>query len=135
LAEKFLPEENESSEFIIAESDATKNEYNGVQVEGLPTLLFFPKGSDKAEDQIAFDSSDRSLEALEKFVLSGGTEFPAEPEGGPEDDMEGDYESDDYEGEEFDDYEDYDDELSDDEEDVAYLDEPEDFGELPKDEL
>ena len=34
-------------DIVIAKSDATTNEFDGVDVQGFPTLKFFPKGGDR----------------------------------------------------------------------------------------
>jgi protein disulfide-isomerase A1 len=83
---------------IIAKSDATANEFDDVEVQGFPTLKFYPKG--EARDIVDYEGG-RDLEALIKFVESGGTE------GNEPADDEDDYEDDeDYDGDEDD--EDYD---------------------------
>ncbi|CBY34553.1 unnamed protein product [Oikopleura dioica] len=87
---------------IIAKTDATANEFDGVDVQGFPTIKFFPKGEDA--DVIEYEG-DRSLEALILFVESDGTEGN---EGGDEDEDYDDEDYEDYDDEE--DYEDYDDE-------------------------
>lgn len=37
----------DDEDVVIAKMDATKNEVDLVQIQGFPTLKFFPKGSDK----------------------------------------------------------------------------------------
>lgn len=56
---------------IIAKTDATANEFDGVDVQGFPTIKFFPKGEDA--DVMEYEG-DRSLEALILFIESDGTE-------------------------------------------------------------
>ena len=56
---------------VIAKTDATANEFDGADVQGFPTIKFFPKGEDS--DVIEYEG-DRSLEALITFVESDGTE-------------------------------------------------------------
>merc|ERR1712141_344369 len=83
---------------IIAKSDATANEYPGVDVSGFPTLKYFPKGEKKMVDY----SGGRDLDSLKKFVESEGKAdaAPAEEEDEDyEDDYDEDYEEDE-EGEE-----------------------------------
>lgn len=37
----------ENDDVVIAKIDSTKNEIDGIQISGFPTLKFFPKESDK----------------------------------------------------------------------------------------
>ena len=39
----------DDDDVIIAKMDSTKNEIEEVQIQGFPTLKFFPKGSDKVQ--------------------------------------------------------------------------------------
>jgi protein disulfide-isomerase A1 len=64
LAEKF----KDNSEIVIAKMDSTANEVAEVKVQSFPTLKFFPKGGGEVVDY----SGERTLEALSKFVASGG---------------------------------------------------------------
>merc|ERR1719220_2557359 len=106
---------------IIAESNAVENEFEDVQIEGLPTLLYFPKKENKEYKDVIDYKGERTIEAFVKFIDSEGTVI-TEPE-------EPDYE-DEEEGEDgdFDDYDDYEDDdedadfLTDEEEDIAYTD-------------
>merc|ERR1712004_236592 len=68
-------------DIVIAKSDATANEFDGVEVSGFPTLKYFPKGERKIVDY----SGGRDLESLKKFVETNGGEDAAEEE---EDDTE-----------------------------------------------
>lgn len=45
LAEHF----KDDPDVIIAKMDSTKNEVDEVQIQGFPTLVFFPKDSDKVK--------------------------------------------------------------------------------------
>jgi len=74
LGEHFKDDES----IIIAKSDATANEFDGIQVQGFPTIKYFPKGEKKVVDY----SGGRDLESLIKFVESEGIT----KEEGPEDD-------------------------------------------------
>jgi len=93
----------DNDDVIIAKSDATANEFDDVDVQGFPTLKFYPKGSDK---EIIDYEGGRDLEAMIKFVESGGTEGNEASEEDDEDyddyDEEDDYE-DDEEGDDYDD--------------------------------
>lgn len=51
---------------VIAKMDGTANEHKDVEIQGFPTLLFFP-AKDGAE-AISFDSGDRTLKTLTKFI-------------------------------------------------------------------
>jgi len=68
-------------DIVIAKSDATANEFDGVEVSGFPTLKYFPKGERKIVDY----SGGRDFDSLKKFVENDGSEAPAEAE---EDDAE-----------------------------------------------
>merc|ERR1712045_721199 len=61
---------------IIAKSDATANEFAGVEVQGFPTIKYFPKG----EKQIVDYNGGRDLDSLIKFVENEGKEVEAEEE-------------------------------------------------------
>merc|ERR1712066_819755 len=81
LGEHFKDDES----IIIAKSDATANEFAGVEVQGFPTIKYFPKG----EKQIVDYNGGRDLDSLIKFVENEGKEVEAEEE---EDDDEEDVE-------------------------------------------
>lgn len=72
LAEKF----KDKDDLVIAKMDSTANEVEQVKVQSFPTLKFFPKGSQDIVDY----NGERTLEALAKFVESGGKEGAGEPE-------------------------------------------------------
>lgn len=83
LAQKF----EDKDDIVIAKMDSTGNELEDVKIQSFPTLKFFPKDSDKIVDY----NGERTLDALTKFVESGGKEQAAEEEGDeeePEDDEE-----------------------------------------------
>jgi protein disulfide-isomerase-like protein len=73
-------------DIVIAKSDATANEFDGVEVSGFPTIKYFPKGERKIVDY----SGGRDFDSLKKFVENDGAEAPAEAE--EEDDTEEDVE-------------------------------------------
>jgi len=87
---------------IIAKSDATANEFDDVEVQGFPTLKFYPKG---AEREVIDYEGGRDLDSMIKFVESGGTEGNE-----PSEDDEEDYDDEDYDDEDYEDDEDEDDE-------------------------
>jgi hypothetical protein len=87
--------------FDIVKSDATANEFDDVEVQGFPTIKFYPKG--EARDIIDYEGG-RDLEAMIKFVESGGTEGNEPADDGEEDD----YDDEDYDEDDEDDDEDYD---------------------------
>merc|ERR1739848_512826 len=60
LGEKYKDHPN----IVIAKSDATANEFADVEVQGFPTLKFFPAGERKIEDY----SGGRTLEDFVKFL-------------------------------------------------------------------
>ena len=82
----------DSEDVIIAKSDATANEFEDVDVQGFPTIKFWPKGEGRyvtaqkfatnveIQVEIKFFSEHvdyngaRDLDAMIKFVESGGTE-------------------------------------------------------------
>merc|ERR1712156_125286 len=101
---------------IIAKSDATANEFDDIDVQGFPTIKYWPKGEDR--EQVDYNGG-RDLDALVKFVESGGTEGN---EAGEDDD--------DYYDDYYEDDEDYDDEDYEDDEDEDYEDEDEGHDEL-----
>lgn len=72
LAEKF----KDRDDLVIAKMDSTANEVEQVKVQSFPTLKFFPKGS----QQIVDYNGERTLDALTKFVESGGKEGAGEPD-------------------------------------------------------
>jgi len=80
-------------DIVIAKSDATANEFADVEVQGFPTLKYFPKG----EKNIVDYNGGRDLETLIKFVENDGKEVEEEEE---EDDSEEDIEEDEEAGEE-----------------------------------
>ncbi|XP_033747481.1 protein disulfide-isomerase-like [Pecten maximus] len=66
LGEKF----KENADVVIAKMDSTANEISDVKVQSFPTLKFFPKNSEEIIDY----NGERTLEALSKFLESGGKE-------------------------------------------------------------
>lgn len=62
---------------VIAKSDATLNEFDGVEVQGFPTLKYFPKGEDAAMMDY---NGGRDLDSLIKFVENEGKEVAEEEE-------------------------------------------------------
>ncbi|GAB0087000.1 Protein disulfide-isomerase [Sergentomyia squamirostris] len=64
LAEKFKDNEN----VVIGKMDATANELEHTKITSFPTLKFYKKGDNVAVDY----NGERTLEALTKFVESGG---------------------------------------------------------------
>jgi len=73
----------DQDDIIIAKSDATANEFEGVEVQGFPTLKYFPKGSD---NKIVDYNGGRDLDSLVKFVENGGVEAAEEDSAEDEDD-------------------------------------------------
>jgi len=64
LGEKFTGDEN----VVIAKMDSTANEVSDFEIQGFPTLKYFPSGSDKVVDY----NGDRTLDAMAAFVTSNG---------------------------------------------------------------
>merc|ERR1712076_289765 len=62
---------------VIAKSDATLNEFDGVEVQGFPTLKYFPKGEGAAMMDY---NGGRDLDSLIKFVENEGKEVAEEEE-------------------------------------------------------
>merc|ERR1711990_1267594 len=62
---------------VIAKSDATLNEFAGVEVQGFPTLKYFPKGEGAAMMDY---NGGRDLDSLIKFVENEGKEVAEEEE-------------------------------------------------------
>jgi len=69
---------------VIAKMDSTANEIEEVKVQSFPTLKYFPKDSDEVVDY----NGERTLEAMTKFVESGGKDGAGAPEEDEEDDEE-----------------------------------------------
>merc|ERR1712018_102942 len=63
-------------DIVIAKSDATANEFDGVEVSGFPTLKYFPKGERKIVDY----SGGRDFDSLKKFVENDGADAPEDDE-------------------------------------------------------
>merc|ERR1719384_1334498 len=68
-------------DIVIAKSDATANEFDDVEVQGFPTLKYFPKG----EKAIVDYNGGRDIDSLVKFVENDGKVVEEEEE---EDDTE-----------------------------------------------
>ena len=73
LGEHFKDDES----IVIAKSDATLNEFDGVEVQGFPTLKYFPKGEGAAMMDY---NGGRDLDSLIKFVENEGKEVAEEEE-------------------------------------------------------
>jgi len=69
---------------VIAKMDSTANEIEEVKVQSFPTLKYFPKDSDEVVDY----NGERTLEAMAKFIESGGKEGAGAPEEEEEEDDE-----------------------------------------------
>uniref|UniRef100_A0A672GLN1 protein disulfide-isomerase n=1 Tax=Salarias fasciatus TaxID=181472 RepID=A0A672GLN1_SALFA len=78
LGEKY----SDHADIIIAKMDATANEVESVQVDGFPTIKYFP--AEGKEVGITF-TGNRDLETFSKFLDSGGV-LPQEEEDDDEDD-------------------------------------------------
>jgi protein disulfide-isomerase A1 len=80
LGEHFKDDES----VVIAKSDSTLNEFDGVEVQGFPTLKYFPKGGGMVDY-----NGGRDLDSLIKFVENEGKEVEeAEEEDEEEEDIE-----------------------------------------------
>ena len=88
LGEHFKDDES----VVIAKSDSTLNEFDGVEVQGFPTLKYFPKGGGMVDY-----NGGRDLDSLIKFVENEGKEVAEEEE---EDEEEEDIEEEEEEEEE-----------------------------------
>lgn len=110
----------DSEKYVIGKMDATTNEADGEEVQGFPTLKFYPAGEDKASIDY---QGGRDLDSLIKFVESDGADQP-EGEEGDEDEDDEDYDDEDYD----EDDEDFD-------EDDEDFDEDEDIEDPEHDEL
>jgi len=93
----------DAEDVIIAKSDATANEFEDVDVQGFPTIKFWPKG--EGREHVDYNGG-RDLDAMIKFVESGGTE--GNEAGDDYDDEDEDYDDEDYDDEEDEDYDDED---------------------------
>jgi len=51
---------------IVAKMDGTANEHKDVEIQGFPTILFFP--AKDGVEAISFDSGERTLKTLTKFI-------------------------------------------------------------------
>merc|ERR1711981_1077690 len=85
LGEKYKDHEN----IIIAKMDSTANELETVKVQGFPTIKYFMAGG-----SVVDYNGERTFEALEKFLESGGKDGA----GVPEDDEDVDEDDEDEEG-------------------------------------
>merc|ERR1739838_964656 len=61
---------------VIAKMDSTANEIEAFEIQGFPTLKFFPSGSDKVMDY----NGDRTMEAMAELVESNGEKVSEEAE-------------------------------------------------------
>jgi len=113
----------DSEKYVIGSMDATANEVDGEEIQGFPTIKFYPSGENSASIDY---KGGRDLESMIKFVESDGTEQAA----GGEDDDE------DYDDEEDDEYDEDDEDFDDDDfegEDEDFEDEDEEDIEAPED--
>merc|ERR1711970_1680229 len=82
----------DNDDVMIMKADSTTNEFDGIEVQGFPTLKFFPKGEYKVVDY----NGGRDFDALKSFVENEGQE-PAEEDEADEDEEEVDEEPEDNE--------------------------------------
>ncbi|CAK6971756.1 protein disulfide-isomerase A2 [Scomber scombrus] len=92
LGEKYA----DHDDIIIAKMDATANELDSIDIQGFPTLKYFPAGGKEVIDYTA----KRDLETMSKFLDDGGV-LPEKQSDEQEDDDE--YDEDDEEEEDEDD--------------------------------
>lgn len=112
----------DSEKYVVASMDATANEVDGEEIQGFPTLKFYPAGENA--ETIDYQGG-RDLDSLIKFVESDGTEQPEASQEDEEYDDDEDFDDEDFDEEDFDeDDEDFEDE---DDEDIEG---PEDHDEL-----
>jgi len=78
LGEKFA----DRDDIVIAKSDATANEFADVEVQGFPTLKYFPKGEG---NKMVDYNGGRDFDSLAAFVENDGKEAAPEPEEDEED--------------------------------------------------
>jgi len=78
LGEKYA----DHADIVIAKMDATANEVDDVVIEGFPTLKYFPADGKEVVDY----TGNRDLEAMSKFLDSGGVLPKVEAEEGMEED-------------------------------------------------
>nr|ALS04494.1 protein disulfide isomerase [Acartia pacifica] len=78
LGDKF----KDSETVVVAKMDSTANEVEAVKVQGFPTIKLFRKGDNKIIDY----NGERTLEALAKFLESGGVDGAAAAEDDEEED-------------------------------------------------
>ncbi|XP_058639284.1 protein disulfide-isomerase A2 [Onychostoma macrolepis] len=83
LGEKYKDHEN----IIIAKMDATGNDAEDVNIEGFPTIKYFPAG---AEKKIVDYNGNRDLETFSKFLDNGGVLPEKESKDDDEDDDDDD---------------------------------------------
>lgn len=70
LGEKF----KDQADVVIAKMDSTANEVKDVKVHSFPTIKYFAKGTNEVVDY----SGERTLEAMAKFIESGGKDGGSE---------------------------------------------------------
>merc|ERR1712025_104940 len=92
LGEKY----STKGDLVIAKVDSTKNEIDGVDIEGFPTIKMFKKETNEEIDYLG----KKDLESMVKFIETGEQEEVEE-----EDDYDEDYDDDDF-GDEDEDEED-----------------------------
>jgi len=102
LGEKY----SAKGDLVIAKVDSTKNEIDGVDIEGFPTIKMFKKETNEEIDYLG----KKDLESMVKFIETGEQEEVEE-----EDDYDEDYDDDDF-GDDEDEDEDEEDETAEEEE-------------------
>merc|ERR1712130_198865 len=96
----------DKGDLVIAKVDSTKNEIDGVDIEGFPTIKMFKKETNEEIDYLG----KKDLESMVKFIETGEQEEVEE-----EDDYDEDYDDDDF-GDDEDENEDEEDETAEEEE-------------------